>query len=158
MTMTCTCMTMTRTLSKARCHALRTLAAGLLLATAGGCAEAKPERVAVYPVAGKITFQGQPAHGALITLHPKGGPLENVPTPRANVGPDGAFRVTTFDGGDGAPAGEYVLTVQWYKPVKRGADIVAGPNVIPRKYAAPESSGKVVTIAAGPNDLQTIQL
>ena len=99
-----------------------------------GCTEAKPARVAVYPASGTITFKGQPTHGALVTLHPKSGPTENVPTPRANVDKDGSFKVSTFDGGDGAPEGEYVVTVRWYKLIKNGGDVVAGPDVIPKKY------------------------
>jgi hypothetical protein len=121
-----------------------------------GCG--KPaSKVAAYPAKGSITFKGQPTHGALITLHPK-APVENVPTPRANVGKDGTFTVTTFNGGDGAPEGDYILTVKWYKPIKKGNDLVSGPNIIPPKYGAPQTSDVVVHIAAGENDLKPIKL
>ncbi|MCC6493768.1 MAG: hypothetical protein IT424_12200 [Pirellulales bacterium] len=145
------------TRSKGRCVMLVALASPLFAATIG-CDEAQPPRVAVYPVRGRITFKGQPALGALVALHPQAGPREDVPTPRASVGKDGSFTLTTFVGGDGAPAGNYVLTVKWYKPVKNGPDVVAGPNVIPRKYAHPHTSDKIITIAAGENDLKIILL
>lgn len=132
--------------------------AALAAAAATGCGQAQPERVAVYPVSGKVTFKGQPAPGAIVALHPKAGPLADVPTPRASVGKDGTFQVSTFAGSDGAPVGEYVLTVLWYKPVKKDGDLISGPNVIPRKYASPQTSDKIVTVAAGDNNLQTIQL
>jgi hypothetical protein len=122
-----------------------------------GCNEAKPDRVAVHPTAGTITVKGQPAPGALVTLHPKSAPAENVPAPRANVDSDGTFKLSTFNGGDGAPEGEYVVTVRWYKLVKKGPDVVAGPNVIPTKYTRPESSDVVVRIAAGQNTLPPIK-
>ena len=123
-----------------------------------GCGEAKPDRVAVYPAAGTITFKGQPMTGATVALHPKSAPAESVPTPRANVGKDGSFKVSTFNAGDGAPEGEYVLTVQWYKPIKQGTDLVSGPNVIPPRYSNPQTSDKVIKIAAGQNNLDPIKL
>ena len=61
-------------------------------------------------------------------------------------------------GGDGAPEGEYIITVQWRKLVKRGADLVQGPNVIPAKYSRPQTSDIVRKIAAGPNKLEPINL
>jgi hypothetical protein len=122
-----------------------------------GCGEAKPDRVAVHPAAGTITFKGQPAHGASLTLYPK-TVAENVPAPRASVEKDGSFKLSTFNGGDGAPEGEYVVTVRWYKLVKQGSDLIAGPNVIPRKYTNPQSSELTIRIAAGENALPPIKL
>ena len=139
-----------------RSWAFSAVAAGSIAACTG-CGQAEPERVAVHPAAGTITLKGQAIPGAFISLHPK-TPLENVPNPRANVDRDGKFTVSTFAGGDGAPEGEYVVTVQWYKPVKNGPDVVAVPNVIPRKYTAPNSSNLVVRIAAGQNELPPIKL
>jgi hypothetical protein len=134
------------------------LGAAMFTIALAGCAEAKPERVPVFPTTGKITFQGQPIPGAFVTLHPKTPQGENVPNPRASVTQDGSFKVTTYDSGDGAPAGNYVLTVLWYKPIKNGADSVAGPNVIPPKYSKPETSDKEVILVAGDNNLPPIQL
>lgn len=122
-----------------------------------GCAEAKPERTPVFPVKGTITFKGQPIPGALIALHPK-SPVEGTPQPRANVTKEGALEVSTYDGGDGAPEGDYVLTVKWYKPIKSGQDIVSGPNVIPAKYARQESSNLTISVKPGENVLQPIVL
>jgi hypothetical protein len=137
---------------------VRGVAATVCLVAIVGCGEAKPDRVAVHPAAGTITFKGQPAQGAFVTLHPTSGPSESVPTPRANVDKDGSFKVTTFDGGDGAPEGKYVVTVRWYKLVTVGGDTAAGPNVIPPKYTRPESSDLTVRIAAGENTLPPIKL
>ncbi len=127
------------------------------LLAAGGCGEPGPERVATYPVEGSVTFQGKPIPGAFVALHPK-QPLVDVPPPRASVSADGALTISTFNGGDGAPAGEYVVTVEWYKPIKSGLDVVAGPNVLPRKYASPKTSDLTVTIAADANKLPPIEL
>jgi hypothetical protein len=133
------------------------IALALATLTAPGCGEAKPERVPLHAVQGAITFKGQPIPGAFLTFHPK-APVESVPTPRASVNGSGEFTLSTYDGGDGAPEGEYVVTVQWYKPIRNGADVVAGPNVIPRKYAAPSTSNLNVRVAAGSNQLPPIRL
>jgi hypothetical protein len=113
--------------------------------------------VPVHPVTGAIQFRGKPVNGAFVTLHPK-APADGVPSPRASVAKDGSFAVSTYDGGDGAPAGDYVLTVQWYKPVKVGNDLVGGPNVLPAKYANAKTSDIRITVAAGENRLRPIQL
>jgi hypothetical protein len=125
--------------------ALGSLAAFTLFAV--GCGgDAAADRVPTFPVQGSITFRGQPMPGAVVTLHPK-TPAEGVPAPRAQVDKDGSLKVSTYDGGDGAPAGEYVVTVQWYRLVGSGGDVVAGPNVIPPKYTAAGSSDLIVRVA-----------
>jgi hypothetical protein len=111
----------------------------------------------VHPVQGTIQFRGQPVEGAFVSLHAK-ATQEGVPTPRATVTKDGSFTVSTYDGDDGAPEGDYVVTVQWYKPVRVGNDLVGGPNVLPAKYSSAQSSDVTIRIAAGENRLQTIQL
>lgn len=132
------------------------LVVAVLLAV--GCGQAAKEApVAVHPAKGTITFKGQPIPGAMLTLHPK-TEIAEVPKPRANVGKDGAFHLTTFAGNDGAPEGEYTVTIVWYKPIKHGNDVQAGPNVIPKKYTAPQTSDLQVRIAAGENNLPAIQL
>lgn len=130
----------------------------LVLLAAGGCGgKSGPERVAVYPVDGTVTFKGQPMPGAFIVFHPK-TPQPNAPSPRAEINKDGVLKVSTYDGGDGAPEGEYVVTIEWRKLVKNGADVVAGPNVVPRKYSRPETSDIVRKVAAAPTTLEPIQL
>lgn len=122
-----------------------------------GCGEAKPARTPVFPIRGTITFKGQPMPGALVALHPK-APAAGTPSPRANVTKDGAFEVSTYDGGDGAPVGDYTLTVLWYKQIKSGPDVVSGPNVIPQKYAKAETSDLTISVKEGVNELPPITL
>ena len=123
-----------------------------------GCnTKSGPERVPTFPVSGTISFQGKPIPGAFVALHPK-TTQENVPSPRANVGADGSLKITTYDGGDGAPEGEYVVTVEWYKPIKNGADVISGPNVIPKKYASAQTSDITIKVAAQENTIPPIKL
>ncbi len=68
---------------------------------------------------------------------------------------DGTFAVGTYGKDDGAPAGEYRVTVQCFNKV-RGQDMPA--NVLPARYAAPDTSGLTVRIQEGDNQLSPIQL
>jgi hypothetical protein len=137
------------------CACVAVFALATLMIT--GCGGDEAGRVPVHPLVGSIQFRGQPAAGAFVSLHPKSGsPI--APNPSATVGPDGKFAFTTYDGQDGAPEGDYVLTVQWYKPIRHGNDVVGGPNVLPAKYAKPRTSDVHIKVAAGENRLQPIQL
>jgi hypothetical protein len=130
----------------------------LMLGGLCGCNnKSGPERVPTFPVSGTVSFQGKPIPGAFVALHPKAA-QENVPSPRASIGADGALKVSTYDGGDGAPEGEYVVTVEWYKPIKNGADVISGPNVIPKKYASPQTSDITIRVATQENTIPPIKL
>ncbi|MDZ4659795.1 MAG: BON domain-containing protein [Bythopirellula sp.] len=136
---------------------LRGLFLSLAVLLAVGCGEAALEKLPVYPAKGSITFKGKPIPGAMITLHPT-TPVENVPNPQANVSKDGTFSIRTYGAEEGAPEGDYKLTVLWYKPIVNGPDFTSGPNVIPQKFTKPETTSIEIKIAAGKNDLPTIQL
>jgi hypothetical protein len=123
-----------------------------------GCGRSDANRVPVHPTTGAIQFRGTPVSGAFVSLHPKLGAGTSAPSPRATVGPDGRFALSTYEGQDGAPEGDYVLTVQWYKPIRQGNELVGGPNVLPRKYASAKTSDLIVKIAAGENCLTPIQI
>jgi hypothetical protein len=129
----------------------------MLIGATVGCTDQTTSRVQTYPVSGSITLKGQPLPGAFVALHPK-APQPNVPSPRASIGPDGSLKVSTYDGGDGAPEGEYVVTVEWFKPIKSGGDLVAGPNVVPKKYSSPRTSDITIRVAAQENVLPPITL
>jgi len=123
-----------------------------------GCNRSGPPRIPTHPTTGSISFQGQPLEGAFLVLHPKGPATAEAPPATAHVQPDGTFKVSTFAAGDGAPAGEYVVTAQWQKLVKTGNDFAPGPNLLPPKYASPTTSDVTVTIVAGQNQLPPIAL
>jgi hypothetical protein len=142
---------------------------GSMLSQVVGCGGAD-DREPTYPVQGAIRFQGEPASGAFVVFHREGSPVTQGPAksegttaepinPSAQVNPDGSFLVTTFRGGDGAPAGDYRVTVQWHKSILQDDTPVAGPNVLPPEYGDPKTTPLKVTVKPEANTVEpwTIQ-
>lgn len=86
----------------------------------GGCGSGEP---AVYPVEGKVTFEGRPLPG--------GGAISFVPlddragkTAGGEIAADGAYALTTRKPGDGSMAGEFrvVITQVTEKEPERSRD------------------------------------
>ena len=93
-------------------------ALGLALVVAG-CGPSDPKLKPVYPVRGSVFVNDKPAVGAVVMFHPLplgSGSTQSL-TSRGTVGPDGTFRLTTYNTDDGAPEGEYAVAVYW--PGKR---------------------------------------
>jgi hypothetical protein len=109
----------------------------------------------VHPVSGRMLVGKTAPAGAQILLHPRGEPLPGDALPRATVRADGSFSFSTFGADDGAPAGDYVATVQWFRI---GRDGSAGGNAIPPKYASPQKSPLVVTVGQGVNEVPLMQI
>jgi hypothetical protein len=132
--------------------------------TANGCSKSRDSnRLPVFPVNGHISVKGQAPSGAFVVLHPKNGaataPNGEVVRPRAVVNPDGSFAFGSYDSSDGAPSGEYSVTVEWRRIVKspEGSPVL-GPNVVPPKFARPESSPLSIRVAEKSNELDPITL
>ena len=138
-------------------------ALAIVAISSSGCGSDNPNELPVYHATGRISLKGESPGGAFVALHPKGGTAKQhdgqVVVPRAQVQPDGTFSLTTYRAGDGAPAGEYAVTVEWQKIVtSANGDPAKGPNLVPKQYAKPETSPVSIKIAAGTNDLPTIVL
>src|SRR5687768_17292422 len=59
------------------------------------------------PVGGKVTLGEKPVDGAVVTFHSKGGGR----SASGKTDADGNFKLTTINTGDGAPPGEYTVTI-----------------------------------------------
>ncbi|WP_166827788.1 hypothetical protein [Thalassoroseus pseudoceratinae] len=125
---------------------------GLLLS---GCSS-KPsyQEADVYPVSGSVSVNGKPAAGVIVVFHPQTDTgMTKGNKPYTTTGEDGTFQVTTYVTGDGAPAGEYIVTLIW--PVNpRGPS----PDRLKGRYAKPEQSEIKVTIQEGENNLPKWEL
>ena len=120
-----------------------------------GCSRGGFKQHPTHPVAGRADFGGKPPVGAHLVFHPQPEKPDWGDLPSAVVKPDGSFSVSTYRDGDGAPAGEYVVTAQWF-PV--GQDGSVGVNALDRSFATPASSPLRVTVQAGGNELAPLQL
>src|SRR5437016_1941611 len=91
------------------------LATAVAAACLASCA--RNPRKPVFPVRGQVTVDGKPAAGATVFFYP----VESDPDAIAPYGvtdANGSFTLTTYLTFDGAPAGEYVVTVRWPGPPK----------------------------------------
>src|SRR5262249_35384705 len=91
----------------------------------------KPARVPVIPAQGKADFEGKPIPEAAIFLHPVGAKTPPFPRPRAVVQSDGTFVVGTYTKDDGAPPGEYKVTVQWFQRIGTAGNDHLPINLLP---------------------------
>jgi hypothetical protein len=140
------------------------ISSAMFLATASGCSKSKDlNRLPVFPVNGHLSVKGQVPSGAFVVLHPKKGtataPNGDVVRPRALVNPDGSFAFGSYDSSDGAPSGDYSLTVEWRRIVRSSdGSPVLGPNVVPPKFTRPEWSPISIRVAEKSNELDPITL
>src|SRR6516164_7244538 len=72
------------------------------------------DRVQVYPARGQAFLDGKPIAAASIHLDPVWTKAPNFPRPRAIAEADGSFALETYGEDDGAPAGEYRVSVQLF--------------------------------------------
>jgi hypothetical protein len=121
--------------------------------TLAGCGTKGPE---LHPVKGTVLVNKKAAANATVVLHPVNPTTPDAPKPRGKVNADGSFTLTTNTEGDGAPAGDYRVTVEQWLAGARPDDPPA--NRLPAKFANPTTSGLTATIAAGTTELQAIEI
>jgi hypothetical protein len=111
-------------------------------------------RIEVFPVTGKVTFAGQTPTGAQIVLHAVSRTEPCDVAPSATVNSDGTFAISAYEAGDGAPVGDYVATVHWFKILPKEG--TAGPNVIPAAYTSAKTSPIKISVKDGPTTVPPI--
>ena len=138
---------------------LRRLLRGLLLVLfllgALSCGNDK-DRKSVYPVRGQVLFQGKPAAGALVLFHPVNDADSQTERPHGQVDQDGVFVLSTYGARDGAPAGDYVVTIDWRQVIPGHGQ--KGPSVLPANYGTPKQSPLRATVKRESNDLAPFQI
>jgi len=128
-----------------------------------GCgSRSETGRLAVHPATGIVTVAGQPTWGVSVILHPKGGEAskEEV-TPTGTTDEDGKFTLSTYDQDDGAPVGDYSVSLRWMKeaaPSKNGPPpgFAAPVDQLKGKYSDPTKTKWSVQIVEGNNVIDTI--
>ena len=95
---------------------------------------------------------GKPAAGVEVRLYPINRSYDaDAPHPYATTDSEGKFQLRLKEGQEGAPAGQYLVTLTW--PAGRsGSDRLGGA------FAEPEGSGLIAIVADGPTDLPPFEI
>ena len=146
-----------------------TLCLGLPLLIAG-CGE---KTVPLYPVTGTVLYQGKPAASAQVVFHDKrpAAAIHNLPIPRARTNEEGKFLLSSYKPDDGAPAGEYAVTVMLSSikpadlaPPQEAAESTdpeaAGVRIVAegKQYMDPATSGLEAVVGEQENVLPPFEL
>ena len=123
-----------------------------------GCGGDGISRLKTHPVEGLVQFEGRPLEGAFVVLHPKGVSDPKHLAAQAKTDATGKFKPTTYDANDGAIAGEYSVTVEYFELVKSEEGVKAGPNILPEKYASPKTTDLTIRVAEGENKIPVINI
>ncbi len=131
-----------------------------ILALTALCPACSSGRKPVHPVRGQVLVNGKPADHAQVLLHPVEGGSEaaEIVRPAGQTDDQGYFNVTSYLNSDGAPEGDYTVTVTWFRVARSGPNEVVRYNALPRRYAAPQTSQLRVTVNKGTNELTPLQL
>src|SRR5262249_5572430 len=112
----------------------------------------------VYPVNGRVPYEGKPIAGGVVvyeregqeTTSAGGGPFRST----GQLEPDGRFRLTAFAGVEGVPEGHYRVGISSRPPrTERGVLGSAGavktgdPDVLRGRFADPKTSGLRTEVA-----------
>jgi hypothetical protein len=120
-------------------------------------------RPAVYPVQGKVLVKGQAAGGAKVTFfpvspEPSSGGVKVAP-PTGTVDASGVYHLETFKPEDGAPAGDYKVTVVWLEdPPPNAQGIFDQKDRLQGRYADPKTTQLQAKIEKGGGDVPPFEL
>jgi hypothetical protein len=127
-----------------------------------GCSEDGPEleRIPVVPATGTVLIKGMAAAGAHVRLHPvDAGVGKRGLYPEGTTDEAGKYTLSTYVAGDGAPPGDYRVSVTWpdvsFQPktgAQREALLEGGerPDRLKGRFADPVKSGLKVTVGSSP--------
>ena len=111
----------------------------------------------VFPAKGQLLVDGKAAKGAFVYLWPDGIGDMDAYCPNGQTDDNGAFVLSTYDSDDGAPAGEYAVTVEWPERY----NVISGRwegDKLKGRFSDPKASKLRRTIEKKPNELAPIEL
>lgn len=113
-----------------RSAAICLMAVAVTMGLAGCGGKSTAGRQSVYKAKGKLTFAGGPLVGASVVFAPK----DKQPAATGRTNDAGEFVLTTYDGGDGAAAGNYAVLVLKEDPSSQAETTSSGghnPGAVP---------------------------
>ena len=142
------------------CRSCRLLLAGALclgLLVTTSCKKSDG-RLPVYPVKGRVLIDGNPQKDVIISFWP--GKIEkdlHAYCPSGRTDENGYFQLSTYNENDGAPAGDYTVTIEW--PV--GFNAISNQwhgDHLQGKYNDQNASEIKLRIEPRPNELAPLQI
>lgn len=122
-----------------------------------GCGGASPWEK-VYPAKGQVTHKGKAVKDAELLFFPVDATAPEAVRPWAKSGENGEFTLSTYNNGDGAPAGKYKVTVVHHEIVVSKGAMGTKPNDLPKKYASSETTDLVVDVGTSETTLPPLEL
>lgn len=118
-----------------------------------------PNRPKTYPATVTIMMDGKPVADATVTLQPADNSHNN--TPFGKTDENGVCNLKTFEEGDGAVPGEYLVAVRKVDVITEpdpseedpeGVKVIEERRVIPKKYEVFTNGFKMTITEEGPNE------
>lgn len=128
---------------------------GLLALGMSACSKANAKKP-TFPVTGRVVTGTKPVANALVILHAVGDNSSEAVKSRGTTKADGTFTLGTYGIDDGAPAGEYAVTIEQWLPSPRPDE--SPSNRLNAKFSKPETSGFTASVAAPTTELKPFQV
>jgi hypothetical protein len=112
-------------------------AAVVVAVVVSGCGDNRKAERPVFKVHGRLTFDGVPMSGAEIAFNAKDQENRDI-QPKAKADQSGDYTLSSYRQNDGAPAGEYIVTIYWPAPLSKAAAAKAD------KAETPEEKDQII--------------
>jgi hypothetical protein len=132
----------------------------LVFSTVLGCGSDNG-RVKLYQVQGKVLVKGQPAEGARVVFYPTASEVggKQMPTPAGETDSSGVYALESYGAKDGAPEGDYKVSVSWPEPPPANAQgIFDQKDRLAGRYSNPQTSKLTAHIEKGGGEVPAFDL
>jgi hypothetical protein len=133
----------------------------LLMLVTPGCGKSDG-RVKVYPVNGKVSVRGMPAESARVVFYPVSDELKKpgMPIPYGMTDGQGNFKLRSYDVDDGAPEGDYKVSIIWLDvpPEKAQENPLSAKDRLSGQYSNPQTSKLTAKVEKGGGEIPPFEL
>ena len=116
----------------------------------------------VYPVNGRVSVRGTPAEGARVVFYPVSDELKKpgMPIPYGTADSQGNFKLRSYDIDDGAPEGDYRISIIWLDvpPEKAKENPLSAKDRLSGQYSNPQTSKLTAKVEKGGGEIPPFEL
>lgn len=125
-----------------------------------GC-QGEDTSLQVVPFEGEVRLNGKPIAGASVVFHPLDSSKASV-VPTGTTDQEGKFRLSSMKEFDGAPAGEYKVSITWFRSLGNPSKVQEGDetvrNFLPGYLANPDTSRLIASVGPELSQSKTFDL